>query len=159
MSEPATLPAGMVLCPGWTSSEDQTVHKCDEGRVDSPQLVKKLIGNPPQMCGRCRRRMTKYDTEHGRAERERAEGQLRFERQIGAYVTALRKARPGAGTVGATFGSLDAGDLEAIAQLREREQWRPEEEPHQFARPISESIAWAVAQMALGITPKRGRFQ
>lgn len=111
--------ADKIPCPGWTSVEDQSVHRCDEGRVDQ------TLVSPPGPCARCRKRWHKYDEERGARARREVDDAIREQERMGLYIGDL--AERGFPRKGATaLSSVALPDLiRAIEALESRGHFAP----------------------------------
>lgn len=81
----------LVPCPGWTSEEDQSVHKCTEGRVDQAMVQKSHDDKPERPCRRCSKRWHKYDEEHGRRKRQEIEATIREDERMKLWLEDLHE--------------------------------------------------------------------
>lgn len=116
----ATLPAGLKVCPGWTSeytkltgvdrdgytstysmtkaSGEAVKHACGGSSVNRRRADPGLIRDGQVMCSRCRKQKTKFDNENGaqlrREERQRAD----YEGLIEAYKNDVLVALDGTAT-------------------------------------------------------------
>lgn len=75
----------LIPCPGWTSEEDQSAHKCGENRADPA-----LMTPSSTSCRRCRTRKDKYDKDHGRAARAKLEQETREAARMELWLKDLR---------------------------------------------------------------------
>lgn len=90
-------------------------------RGDVQNLVRKRAGDTPETsCDRCRRRQSKYD----QAQRQRANNTAEIARQrrerIALWIGDLKRERLVVG-----IDHIDAGDMMAIARLRDRHPTQP----------------------------------
>lgn len=137
------LPPGTKVCPGWSSEFSPETGVDSEGYMArynvtkaSGAAVKYHCGQPPsgrstdpsvirdgsERCERCRRQKAKYDQEHGLAERQRQEIEVRYNGLIDAYVRDVK-------------GDLDIGPTSTLGNVLGRvDVLTPRSELEPFAR-------------------------
>lgn len=125
MSALNALPAGLKVCPGWTSefAPEGYINQQGYGARGSGHDIPfecggksggrrggdpAVIRDGATKCARCAKQKAKYDQEHGLNERRERESKERYESLIAEYVEDLEAAVPEGATLQELVTALDA---------------------------------------------------
>lgn len=136
-----TLPAGLKVCPGWTTELGGLAGKTIEcgGRDYGRRGGDPAVIRHGDMCARCRKQKAKWDDEHGRRDQAEREAKERYESLIAAYVADVRAAIDDDGTPTLAFAVAEVDALKL----------RSEYPPHVHAG----QPGWRTSHYESGVAP------